>query len=198
MFLQPFHSYLMARNWFSASVLLAELNILELWYYSLGPCPCWFFQNRATHLLCPDIINTSLFSPRTVWWPLQFWAFIYGFEPFLSPLTPTSCKHATQVTWPLIPRYGTNLYFLWQSSAWRKLSPNTVILCFCVLGIILSWSFTYTLSSSVLRASTKPRQSQLKIFTFDFFISRLWPLLHTSICFLLPLIASSKYILSEI
>lgn len=43
MFLQPFHSYLMARNWFSAFVLLLALNILELWYYSLGLYPCWFF-----------------------------------------------------------------------------------------------------------------------------------------------------------
>lgn len=51
----------MARNWFSAFVLLLALNILELWYYSLGLYPCWFFQNRATQLLYPDIINTFFF-----------------------------------------------------------------------------------------------------------------------------------------
>lgn len=127
----------MARNWFSAFVLLLALNILELWYYSLGLYPCWFFQNRATQLLYPDIINTFFFPPGQFDGPYNFAAFIYGFEPFLSPVTPPGWKHATQVTWSLIPMCGTNLYFLRQPSAWSRLSPNSVIHCFCVLGIIL-------------------------------------------------------------
>lgn len=126
MFLQPFHSFLMARNWFSVSVLLPAVNILELWYYSFGLYPCWFFQNRATHLFCPDIINfvCLIVFPGQSGSPYNFAAFIYGFEPLLSPVTPTSWKHAAQVTWSLILVCGTNLYFLlWQSSAQNRLSP---------------------------------------------------------------------------
>lgn len=127
MFLQPFHSFLMARNWFSVSVLLPAVNILELWYYSFGLCPCWFFQNRATRLFCPDIINfvCLIVFPGQSGSPYNFAAFIYGFEPLLSPVTPPSWKLAAQVTWSLILVCGTNLYFLlWQSSAQNRLSPT--------------------------------------------------------------------------